>query len=622
MMTQKSTLLYGDLSHQNSNNPIFREGKLRWTRKPLYKLVLLAVAFLLIIVGTPFKKWSDHHGRLATNTTSMVNGEAVVTGAKGTIQEFNWTSIVPAEKLECNWTTTLRHMVQVPLDYAEPSVGHAAIAIVKYPSMVLPGEGNRGPILFNPGGPGGSGVQTILTSAQNFRDILGDDYDLIGFDPRGKICTGIGFTTPGLLAFQVKNEANMFYINAFPTVNSSLNAIASLHGNARVLGDVAKSRIQSVAEHVSTPVVARDMLSIVKAHGKNKLQYWGFSYGTNNIERVILDGVVDSENYYSGNVFPPVSFSHIEGFISFFAVLWSNNLRDTDAVLENLYRACVDAGPLTCTIYENSTEKIHDRIENILQRLRVEPVTFFNETTGAYGIVDYSVAKHAIFSTMYRTHARGRDLVSALADLEKGIGEPIYKLSSRSSYQSVLSDSSDCPTTPPTPFAQGMENLLAIACGDGSPVDDNAEELQKYYDTMAKDSSFAECWFIRTGCSGWKITGKERFTGSFEANTSFPLLLVGNTADPVTPLNNAHRMSKGFDSPGHCSTSATSLCTAKAIRAYFRNGTLPEKGTVCDVESSIFGNDLSLNVHSLSVEDQQLLRASRSLESNYFVPTL
>lgn len=41
---------------------------------------------------------------------------------------------------------------KVPLDYANPSVGQAEIAIVKLPSKYAYGDDNyRGPILFNPG---------------------------------------------------------------------------------------------------------------------------------------------------------------------------------------------------------------------------------------------------------------------------------------------------------------------------------------------------------------------------------------------------------------------------------------------------------------------------------------
>lgn len=38
----------------------------------------------------------------------------------------------------------------------------------------------------------------------------------------------------------------------------------------------------------------------------------------------------------------------------------------------------------------------------------------------------------------------------------------------------------------------------------------------------------------------------------------------------------------------HSSVAQASLCTAKVIRAYFGNGTLPAPGTVCDVHVPLF----------------------------------
>jgi pimeloyl-ACP methyl ester carboxylesterase len=37
---------------------------------------------------------------------------------------------------------------------------------------------------------------------------------------------------------------------------------------------------ESVLAHINTDHTARDMLSVVRAHGREKLLYWGFSYGT------------------------------------------------------------------------------------------------------------------------------------------------------------------------------------------------------------------------------------------------------------------------------------------------------------------------------------------------------
>jgi hypothetical protein len=45
----------------------------------------------------------------------------------------------------------------------------------------------HGPILVNPGGPGGSGVDLVLKAGPLLSTILGPGFDIIGFDPRGML---------------------------------------------------------------------------------------------------------------------------------------------------------------------------------------------------------------------------------------------------------------------------------------------------------------------------------------------------------------------------------------------------------------------------------------------------
>jgi hypothetical protein len=71
---------------------------------------------------------------------------------------------VPSAKL--SWTLCYGNKecakLSVPLDYADPSGPQAAVALLKVPSKIPRGQqGYRGPILFNPGGPGGSGVRKV-----------------------------------------------------------------------------------------------------------------------------------------------------------------------------------------------------------------------------------------------------------------------------------------------------------------------------------------------------------------------------------------------------------------------------------------------------------------------------
>lgn len=65
--------------------------------------------------------------------------------------------------------------------------------------------------------------------------------------------------------------------------------------------------------------------------------------------------------------------------------------------------------------------------------------------------------------------------------------------------------------------------------------------------------------------------------------TSFPVLFISNTFDPVTPLWAGLHMAKKFvdaglleqKSMGHCSLAAVSRCTIGKVKAYFTKGEVP-----------------------------------------------
>lgn len=65
--------------------------------------------------------------------------------------------------------------------------------------------------------------------------------------------------------------------------------------------------------------------------------------------------------------------------------------------------------------------------------------------------------------------------------------------------------------------------------------------------------------------------------------TNFPILVLSNSLDPVTPLGHALDMTRKFanasiveqDALGHCSLSCVSSCTIAHVRAYFNDGRVP-----------------------------------------------
>jgi pimeloyl-ACP methyl ester carboxylesterase len=130
---------------------------------------------------------------------------------------------------------------------------------------------------------------------------------MVSFDPRG-----IGFSTPGVSFYDVPLERLLFGYGTLdvtdqdPTIDQLSHKLAKIRNK----NDVAKLRAADVLPFIHTDHTARDMLSIVEAHGREKLQYWGFSYGTilgntfasmfpDKIERMVVDGVVDADDYYA-----------------------------------------------------------------------------------------------------------------------------------------------------------------------------------------------------------------------------------------------------------------------------------------------------------------------------------
>ena len=109
---------------------------------------------------------------------------------------FDWGSLEPTTEL--NWVDCYIAPYQctrlsVPLNYSSPDDGSGAVAIVRYPSPLADTSSYEGPILFNPGGPGGSGVDTIVAGGPRVQAIFGEEFDIIGFDTRA-----VGETTPQL----------------------------------------------------------------------------------------------------------------------------------------------------------------------------------------------------------------------------------------------------------------------------------------------------------------------------------------------------------------------------------------------------------------------------------------
>lgn len=70
----------------------------------------------------------------------------------------------------------------VPLDYTDVDSGRTIdLQLIRAKANKAPFLGS---VLTNPGGPGGSGVEDVALGGLFYRDTLGGQHDVIGFDPR------------------------------------------------------------------------------------------------------------------------------------------------------------------------------------------------------------------------------------------------------------------------------------------------------------------------------------------------------------------------------------------------------------------------------------------------------
>ncbi|KAF7305880.1 AB hydrolase-1 domain-containing protein [Mycena chlorophos] len=508
------------------------------------------------------------------------------------LTEFNWTSIEPSTSL--NWTACYADGLDcarllVPLDYASPNNSTtAALAITRFRST-SPSSSYRGPILLNPGGPGGSGVEFAVVYGSEIAGIVGAEYDIVGFDPRG-----VSFSTPTISWFLNDAERALWYPpnqnTVLPSLNETALGLPYAYARAQVQSQLAAARDADFLQYMTTDYTAQDMLTITEAFGFEKLKYWGVSYGTvlgqtfaalfpDKVERVVIDGVLPIDDWYSANL--------------------TETMLDTNQVLDAFFTSCFEAGPSVCAFHNNasSPSDIATALVDLLLSLQQKPVPAVASLTAGnagYGVVDYSLVKNVIFQSLYQPYKEFPALAQALADLAAGNASTIYAASGPQEF-----------TCEPgaAPVNKMFEAGASITCTDVR-LNDTLADLQSYYAGMAAISEFADVWVpVRIACAGWKVHRPGQYTGpTGPTNTSAPLLVIGNLRDPVTSWPGANQTAEvlfpgaGFltyNASGHTSFIAPSTCLDAYVGAYFRNGTLPPAGAVCQPDVQLFATNAS-----------------------------
>ncbi|MFJ9905967.1 alpha/beta hydrolase [Streptomyces sp. NPDC101152] len=207
-----------------------------------------------------------------------------------------------------NYPTLQCASLQVPLDHQNPYGRQITLALSRVKHTA---KKSQGPLLVNPGGPGGSGLTLAGFVAASLPKAVAARYDVIGFDPRG-----VGRSKPAL-------DCEPGHFNPVrPDTVPSTPALEK--ANLERAGSFAAAcgrKYAGLLPYINTVQAAQDMDAIRAATGYRRTSYFGYSYGTylgavyaklfpQRVKRLVLDSIVDPAGvWYDDNLGQDYAFN-------------------------------------------------------------------------------------------------------------------------------------------------------------------------------------------------------------------------------------------------------------------------------------------------------------------------
>ncbi|KAK5634727.1 hypothetical protein RRF57_010440 [Xylaria bambusicola] len=482
----------------------------------------------------------------------------------------------------------------VPLDYtAVNSTETLELSLVRVPAVKKPAKNS---ILFNFGGPGLEDRYALAGLGDMLQAVTGGEHDLIAWDPRGTAQT----LTFSCFANATERAA---IFQQFSLGNASDVARGVIWAGAKNGADACANHpeAQKRGPLIGTAFTARDAMQIVDAVEEDGLlRYWGLSYGTDlgatlaalfpdRIDKVIIVQMVSIAQFSTTTTGKPAAFISISTkwklLVATKLILTSvyrsesEALASADDTFTEFFRQCLST-PNVCKLARSHPDATAEQLESaaygLLDELKYRPFAY------AGSIVDYTILKTAIRFTLYSPNS----WLSLDKILDALLAEPRNETLVGTELLAYLSGSLAATTG-------GDDAGIGIECTDKRLRSDSFDVVNPAFDQSAASSRLLGDinTVLVAICAQWRLETRERYDGDFsEVKTRKPLLVIGNTYDSATSIKSARNISETIEGSvllehggvGHTSITHPSLCTAKAIQAFFSNGTLPEHNTVCD----------------------------------------
>ncbi|MGW5569015.1 alpha/beta hydrolase [Streptomyces tendae] len=454
--------------------------------------------------------------------------------------------------------------LRTPLDWKNPSGESMDLALIRARAAGDPDQ-RIGSLLFNFGGPGGSGVATLPGLAPDYEKLRAR-YDLVSFDPRG-----VG-NSAGVRCLDAGLPSEEEIDNTPDDGGDETNALVRFN---RETAAACEKNSGDVLPYVGTTQAAQDMDLMRQVLGDEKLHYFGISYGTElggvyahlfpeHVGRAVLDGVVDPTHDLMEE-----ALAQAGGF---------------QLAFEHFAAWCARQG---CTL-GGDAEDIVDLVVGLEAALDDTPLA-----TPDDGELDGDGLVDAISGALYRQDYWPALRVGLEAAADDN-GEVLHDLAEALGQHGRGGDTDDATDDTATEESNEDDAFRAITCDDSSNRYTVADVESRLPDFLEASPLFGPglAWSALS-CDGWPVPGAARHP-EVSAPGAPPVLLVGNTGDPATPYEGAARMAQRlgekvgveltYEGEGHGAYDSGNTCVQDTVNAYLLNGTLPKPGTVCEAE--------------------------------------
>ena len=231
--------------------------------------------------------------------------------------------------------------------------------------------------------------------------MFGEQYNFVSFDPRGVNNSGLHLDC---FSGNTKARSTFYQLHRTGATNTSSISLEEQYYSSSIYGEWCNNAVESKSPHsyyVTTPAVAHDLLTFIEAQAEMagqppstaKLWCYSISYGTvigstfaslfpDRVGRMILDGVLNAEQYYNNH--------------------WTDNVDQMDEAMETFSTFCHSAGPQRCSFWGSTPANITARMDGIIRQLQNHPVPLSGIGDPVLPtMVTYSDLKTLFLNTLY-----------------------------------------------------------------------------------------------------------------------------------------------------------------------------------------------------------------------------